>query len=80
MKVLVPMAGVIDADAEIARLTKQRGKIEADLAKSAKKLANPAFVDNAPAEVVEKERARAAEMEAALQRLEEQLERVRAIT
>jgi valyl-tRNA synthetase len=37
-------------------------------------------VDNAPAEVVDKERARVAEMEAALKRLEEQLERVRAIT
>ena len=79
MRVLVPMAGVIDAEAEIARLTKQKSRIEADLGKSAKKLANPAFVDNAPAEVVGKERARVAEMEAALKRLEEQLERVRAI-
>jgi valyl-tRNA synthetase len=79
MKVLVPMAGLIDAEAEIARLEKQRGRIEGDLAKSMKKLDNPAFVDNAPGAVVEKERGRVTEMRAALERIQEQLERVRAL-
>ncbi|MEJ2516079.1 MAG: valine--tRNA ligase [Gammaproteobacteria bacterium] len=79
VKLLVPMAGLIDAEAEIARLEKQRGRIRGDLAKSERKLANPAFVENAPESVVEKERGRVADMKSALQRLEEQLERVRAL-
>jgi valyl-tRNA synthetase len=54
MKLLVPMAGLIDAAAEIARLEKQHARLQADLAKTRAKLDKPSFVDNAPAEVVEK--------------------------
>ena len=78
-KLLVPMAGMIDAAAEIARLEKQRDKLEADRAKTRAKLDKPSFVDNAPAEVVEKERRRDEELAAALASLEQQLERVRAL-
>jgi valyl-tRNA synthetase len=78
-KLLVPMAGMIDASAEIARLERQRGKLESDLGKTRAKLDRPSFVENAPAEVVDKERRRAEELQGALSSLDEQLERVRAL-
>ena len=79
MKLLVPMAGLIDAAAEIARLEKQLGKLQSDLAKTRAKLDRPSFVDNAPAEVVDKERRRADELAGAIASIEQQLERVRAL-
>jgi len=78
-KLLVPMAGLIDAEAELARLDKQRDKLRADLAKTQAKLDKPSFVDNAPAAVVDKERRRAAELLEGIANLEQQLERVRAL-
>ena len=78
-KLLVPMAGMIDAPAEIARLERQRGKLESDLGKTRAKLDRPSFVENAPAEVVDKERRRAEELKGALSSLDEQLERIRAL-
>ena len=59
MKVLVPMAGLIDVEAELARLDKEIGKAEGDLKRVQGKLSNPKFVDNAPEDVVNKERAKA---------------------
>jgi valyl-tRNA synthetase len=78
-KLLVPMAGLIDAEAEIARLEKQQEKLQGDLAKTRAKLDKPSFVDNAPAEIVEKEQRRAEELGAAITNLEQQLERIRAL-
>ncbi len=77
MKVLVPMAGLIDKEAELARLGKEIDKLKKELERGTAKLANPAFTDKAPAAVVEKERARVAEMQSALGKFEEQLERIR---
>ena len=77
MEILVPMAGVIDRDAELARLNKQIEKLDKDLQRSKQKLANPNFAANAPAAVVEKERQRVAEMEDAQTRWREQMEKVR---
>ena len=79
MRLLVPMAGLIDPQAEIDRLTKVASRSEADLAKARGKLANENFVRNAPAEVVAQERTRIADFEAAIARLQEQLQRVRAL-
>ena len=80
MKLLLPMAGLIDAAAEIARLEKQRDKLQTDLAKSRAKLDKPSFVDNAPAAVVAKERLRAEEVSGAINKLEQQMERIHALT
>jgi valyl-tRNA synthetase len=79
MRLLVPMAGLIDAAAEIARLEKQRARLEGDLAKTRAKLDKPSFVDNAPVAVVEKERQRAEELGSAITKIEQQLERVRVL-
>ncbi len=72
--ILVPMAGLIDVDKEISRLTRQREKLGADLEKSDQKLRNGNFVVNAPEDVVAKERARADELRAAIGKIDEQLD------
>lgn len=77
LSILVPMAGLIDAAAEAERIGKQLAKTRQDLQKTQGKLANENFVRNAPAEVVETERARVAELERTVSNLTAQLERVR---
>jgi valyl-tRNA synthetase len=72
MKILIPLAGLIDTEAEAARLVREIEKHARDLGRSEQKLANRNFVDRAPAEIVDKERTRVAELRAAIGRLEEQ--------
>jgi len=76
MKVLVPMAGLIDVEAELARLGKRRDKVSQDVARAEAKLGNNRFVDKAPPEIVEQERTRVAEFKRELAQLGAQLERV----
>ncbi|HEY5789041.1 MAG TPA: class I tRNA ligase family protein, partial [Gammaproteobacteria bacterium] len=76
MKVLVPMAGLIDVEAELARLGKRRDKVGQEIARAEAKLGNRRFVDNAPAEIVEQERSRVIEFKRELAQLTAQLERV----
>jgi valyl-tRNA synthetase len=80
MRILIPLAGLIDAGKEIERLEKQLGKLARDIAQTAGKLSNERFVDNAPAEVVARERERAAELEQRRDRLESQLAKLRELT
>jgi valyl-tRNA synthetase len=68
-EVRVPLAGVIDVAAETARIDKELARIDTDLEGIEKKLSNPNFVARAPVEVVEKDRARAAELGATRQKL-----------
>ncbi|MEA1050241.1 valine--tRNA ligase [Lamprobacter modestohalophilus] len=79
MKILIPMAGLIDKDAEIKRLDKEITKLSADIERIETKLTNPSFVDKAPAAVVQKERDRAAEQQGALANLSQQRERIAAL-
>jgi valyl-tRNA synthetase len=58
MQILVPMAGLIDIEAERERLQKRRDKSAAELQKIEAKLGNKSFVDRAPEAVVAKERGR----------------------
>ena len=76
MHLLIPLAGLIDKDAEIARLEKERAKVRKNLDVCGAKLSNPSFVDRAPAEVVDKERSRVADMEVTLKELDAQLEKI----
>ncbi len=76
-KLLVPMAGLIDIEAEWSRLSKQREKQRTERERAAQKLANESFVSRAPAAVVEKEKLRLAELDSALGELDERLERLR---
>jgi len=53
----VPLAGLLDFEAERARLTRDLRKVEAELDSRNRKLSNESFLERAPAEVIEKERA-----------------------
>ena len=75
----VPMAGLIDAGAEIERLGKLIAKNENELKKARGKLANENFVRNAPPDVVAQERERIAGFERDLAQLGPQLARVRSL-
>jgi valyl-tRNA synthetase len=77
--VLVPMAGLIDADAEAERLGRLLARAQLDLEKTRARLANDNFVRNAPAEVVTLERERASELERTASGLASQLARVRGL-
>ncbi len=79
MKILIPLAGLIDKKAELARLNKEIGKLEVNCEKSNAKLSNPGFVDKAPEAVVNKERERIATMESAIIKLKQQLEKISAL-
>ena len=72
MSILIPMAGLINKEEELARLEKEIQKIKQDLPRVEGKLNNPAFVDKAPAEVIDKERTKLAEMQSTLNQLEQQ--------
>ncbi|TDO95474.1 valine--tRNA ligase [Marinomonas balearica] len=72
MEVLVPMAGLIDKDAELARLQKEIDKATKDLQRIEGKLSNESFVAKAPEAVVAKERAKSDDLKQAVAKLEEQ--------
>lgn len=79
MQVLVPMAGLIDKDAELARLDKEVARLQGEVQRVGGKLANEGFVAKAPAEVLDKERAKLAEAEQALSKLVEQRGKIAAL-
>jgi len=79
MKILIPMAGLIDKEAELARLEKEIQKINNDLPRVEGKLNNPAFVDKAPPEVIDKEKAKLADLRSMLNNLEEQQRKIQAL-
>jgi valyl-tRNA synthetase len=72
MELLIPMAGLIDKAAELARIAKAAEKIEKDRARTAGKLGNENFVSKAPPAVIEKEQAKLADMDMQLAKLAEQ--------
>jgi valyl-tRNA synthetase len=74
--VYVPLAGLLDLDEERARLRKEIARVESDLAALRRKLDNPSFVARAPADVVEKDRARVIELEAKKAKLLDNLSRI----
>ena len=79
MKVLIPMAGLIDKEAEVARLSKEIDNKKQEVKRIEGKLSNPNFVERAPEAVVEKERAKIADIQTALKNFEDQLARIKKI-
>jgi valyl-tRNA synthetase len=72
-EVLIPLEGVLDTDAECARLRKRLEGLSAEAQASARKLDNPGFTQKAPPEVVEKQRQKLAGLEEERSLLEAQL-------
>ncbi|MDP2523145.1 valine--tRNA ligase [Neptunomonas phycophila] len=79
MEVLVPMAGLIDKDAELARLKKEMEKLGKDVARVEGKLNNAKFMANAPEAVVAKEQEKIADAKSALDKLTEQYSKIEAL-
>ncbi len=79
MELLIPMAGLIDKEAELARLTKELEKLRKELNGSENKLKNPSFVDKAPVAVVDKVREKMEEQRSAISRLDEQYKKITAL-
>ncbi|HLD13120.1 MAG TPA: hypothetical protein VJB18_00195, partial [Burkholderiales bacterium] len=79
MKVLIPLGAFINKQEEIARIKKEIDRVEKELTKAKAKLANQDFVARAPAQVVEQEKGRVAEFEAALVKLSQQRAQVEAL-
>jgi valyl-tRNA synthetase len=76
LEIYVPLAGLIDLGEERARLGKELAKVEADLSSLKRKHENPNFLARAPAEVVEKDKARIEELTARKAKLEDNLGRL----
>lgn len=73
MEILVPMQDLIDVQAELSRLNKEAEKLDKELARLNGKLNNPKFVEKAPAVVVDKERAKLADIQGTKDRLSAQI-------
>jgi valyl-tRNA synthetase len=72
MEILIPMAGLIDKEAELARIARALEKVQKDFERTQGKLANEKFVSNAPAEVIEKEQAKLTDFSMQIAKLKEQ--------
>ena len=79
MEVRIPMAGLIDKDAELARLAKQLEKVEQERGRVAGKLGNEGFVAKAPEAVIAKEREKLAELEETQAKLKAQYASIEAL-
>ena len=79
LEVLVPMAGLIDKDAELGRLNKELGKLQGEIKRLSGKLGNAKFVDKAPVEVIQKERDKLQDAETAAVTLQQKVAKIEAI-
>ncbi len=73
VEVFLPLAGLIDLDAERVRLGRELEQTDADIARRAARLDNAGFVDKAPANVIQRERDGLAGAQATAERLRERL-------
>ena len=79
MKILIPLAGLIDKEAEAIRLAKELERKGSELERCENKLSNSSFVDRAPAAVVEKEQAKASELRSTISSLQEQQQKIQSL-
>jgi len=73
-EIFVPLAGLIDLDAERKRLEKEIARLQGLVDATERKLSNSSFVDKAPKEVVEKEREKVISVRANVEKLKSNLE------
>ena len=73
---ILPIADIIDLDAERERLSRAIGKLDEDISKIDSKLSNKKFVQNAPEEVIEEQKSRKSEVVAKREKLEQALKQL----
>ncbi|STY61725.1 valine--tRNA ligase [Mannheimia haemolytica] len=78
-EILIPMAGFINKEAELARLTKEMDKLKSEVARIEGKLSNEAFVAKAPEQVIAKEREKMQEYLSGLEKLQVQYQEIEAL-
>lgn len=76
---LIPMANLINKEAEMARLNKEIAKLDKDIQLAEGKLANPQFADKAPAEIIAKEQEKLAQAQITKEKLLQHKERIAAL-
>jgi valyl-tRNA synthetase len=76
LELFVPLEGVLDFDEEKLRLQKEISKLEPELDRTQKKLANEAFLSRAPADIVAKEKDKLGRLSGKLDKLQAQLEKL----
>jgi valyl-tRNA synthetase len=79
MKLLIPLSGLIDKEAEMERLAKELERKTGELERCEKKLSNASFVDRAPAAVVDKEQSKALDLKTAISSLKEQQQKIQSL-
>ena len=79
MKVLIPLKGLIDVDAELLRLDREIARISKELPRLEGKLGDDSFIAKAPPAVVDKERSRLRDLQASLSELEAQKHKIGAL-
>jgi valyl-tRNA synthetase len=77
IEVFIPLKGLIDAAGEIAKLEKERIKLEKEMQRIQGKLSNEKFLSKAPADVVEKEKQKEEELQVRLDKNTESKERLK---
>jgi valyl-tRNA synthetase len=77
IEIYLPLAGMVDLDAERARLQKELAHVEDGISRSQKLLSNEGFITKAPADVVQKERDKLTSLQEQAQKLSERLETLR---
>ncbi|MFI3218622.1 MAG: class I tRNA ligase family protein, partial [Methylococcales bacterium] len=79
LKILIPMAGLIDKEAELIRLDKEIQKISKELPRIEGKLSSSNFIDKAPPDVIDKEKAKLADLHSILSNLEQQRSKIQSL-
>jgi valyl-tRNA synthetase len=77
MSILIPLAGLIDKDAELARLNKNIQKLEQEANRIESKLSNEGFVAKAPEAVINKEKEKLSEAKSALASFKAQADKIK---
>ena len=79
MKILIPLAGLIDKDAELVRLSRDIDRLKQDCSRLEQKLNNKNFLEKAPAEIVAQQQQRLQENQNALKQLQQQFAKIESL-
>ncbi|OAG27457.1 valine--tRNA ligase [Thermodesulfatator autotrophicus] len=79
-EIFVPLEGLVDIEAELKKLAKEEAKVLKELSRVKSRLENEGFLKKAPKEVIEKERVRRKELEEKLEKIHENMKRLKELT